>query len=208
MSLRFKDTPTAVVAGSSASSEIQPKTRSEAAPSRRSRPIAQVAAMAIVPPGLLAMAAIIVPGTVLGAPDVPRSPIYGVALPRDYRQWELVAPAEEAAPLDELRVVLANPAAMAAYRSGKRPFPDGSVLVKLAWKRKQSADFATATVPGQATTVQVMVKDAKRYAQSGGWGYGRFVGGVPTDEAQHRTCFSCHAERVADRDFVFTRLAE
>ena len=134
------------------------------------------------------------------------SPIYGVTVPDGYRGWELVAPAREAAPFDELRVVLGNDIAVRAYRQGSLPFPDGSVLVKLAWKEVQSPDFASATIPGAATTVQVMVKDSKRYAASGGWGFGRFVAGVPTDEAQHRTCFACHQARVQGRDYVFTRL--
>ncbi|MFE0500309.1 cytochrome P460 family protein [Lysobacter soli] len=135
------------------------------------------------------------------------SPIYGVTVPDGYRGWELIAPAREAAPFDELRVVLGNDIAVRAYREGSLPFPDGSVLVKLAWKEVQSPDFASATIPGAATTVQVMVKDSKRYAASGGWGFGRFVAGVPTDEAQHRTCFACHQARVQGRDYVFTRLA-
>src|SRR5688572_25934508 len=96
----------------------------------------------------------------------PRSaaPIYGVTLPDGYRDWPLVAPAQEAAQFDELRVVVGNPTAMRAYRKNTRPFPDGTVLVKLAWKREPSPDFASASVPGSATTVQVMVKDSKRYA--------------------------------------------
>ncbi|BBP99808.1 cytochrome P460 [Burkholderia sp. SFA1] len=135
------------------------------------------------------------------------SPIYGVTIPEGYRKWELIAPAEEAAPLDELRVVLGNPVAVAAIEKSTQPYPDGTILVKLAYKRKQSPDFAPATVPGQPTTVQVMVKDSRRYASTGGWGFGRFVNGQPADIAQHQTCFACHAARVKDRDYVFTRFA-
>jgi hypothetical protein len=135
------------------------------------------------------------------------SPIYGVEVPNDYRQWPVIAPAQEAPPLDELRVVLGNPAAMRAFRDNVRPFPDGTVLTKLAWKHVQSPDFEPASVPGVATTVQVMVKDSKRYASTGGWGYGRFVNGKAVDQAQHQTCHACHAARVKDRDYVFTRLA-
>lgn len=135
------------------------------------------------------------------------SPIYGVTLPEGYRQWQLVAPALEGEPLNELRTVVGNPIAIKAYRRGQLPFPDGAVLVKLAWKYTRSADFASALVPAHATTVQVMVKDAKKYAASGGWGYGRFIDGKPADLAQHQTCFACHAARVKDRDYVFTRLA-
>jgi hypothetical protein len=55
--------------------------------------------------------------------------------------------------------------------------------------------------------VQIMVKDAKRYATTGGWGFGRFVNGKPVDEAQHQTCWACHEARVKAHDFVFTRFA-
>lgn len=135
------------------------------------------------------------------------SPIYGVTIPDGYRKWEMIAPAEEVPPLDELRVVLGNPAAVKAIESATVPFPDGTVLVKLAYKRKQSTAFATATVPGQATTVQVMVKDSRRYASTGGWGFGRFVNGQPASEAQHETCFACHAAHAKNSDYVFTRFA-
>jgi len=103
------------------------------------------------------------------------SPIYGVTIPEGYRDWKFIAPAQEAPPLDELRSVLGNDIAVDAYKKGTLPFPDGSILVKLAYKRKQSTEFAPATVPGAATTVQVMVKDSKKYPDSHGWGFGRFV---------------------------------
>jgi hypothetical protein len=140
-------------------------------------------------------------------PKPAASPIYGVTIPPGYRKWEMVAPAEEAAPLDELRVVLGNPVAMRALEKSTLPFPDGTILVKLAYKRKQSDEFPPATVPGQATTVQVMVKDSRRYASTGGWGFGRFINGVPADIGQHQTCFACHQARVKNHDYVFTRLA-
>lgn len=135
------------------------------------------------------------------------SPIFGVTIPEDYRQWTLIAPALEEAPLNELRVVLGNATAVEAYQKGTLPFPDGTVLVKLAWKRVQSPEFKPASVPGAATTVQVMVKDSKKYTATGGWGFGRFFDGKPADEAQHQTCFACHEARVKAHDFVFTRLA-
>lgn len=135
------------------------------------------------------------------------SPIYGVTVPDGYRQWELVAPSLEGDPLNELRAILGNELAMAAYRAGTLPFPDGAVLAKLAWKRVPSDEFDAASVPGAATTVQFMVKDSRRYAATGGWGFGRFIGGKPADEAQHETCFGCHEANVKDHDLVFTRLA-
>ena len=141
------------------------------------------------------------------APAADASPIYGVRMPEGYRNWQLVAPAQEAAPLNELRAVLGNDIAMRAYRAGKLPFPDGSVLAKLAWKHVQSPEFEPASIPGAATTVQFMVKDSKKYAATGGWGFARFIDGKPADEAQHQTCYACHQARVKNHDMVFTRYA-
>ena len=106
-----------------------------------------------------------------------------------------------------LRIVVGKELAMAACGKGTLPFPDGAMLVKLAWRRVRSSEFPPAFVPGSATTVQVMVKDARRYAETGGWGFGRFVDGKPTDEAEHRTCLACHAAHVVAHDIVFARLA-
>jgi hypothetical protein len=141
------------------------------------------------------------------------SPIFGVTIPSGYRQWELVAPSHEAGSLDELRGILGNSLAMKAYRQGKLPFPEGAILIKLAWKQVRSTQDDAALgqlqafVPGRATTVQVMVKDSKRYAATGGWGFGRFIDGIPVDEAQHQTCFPCHEAHAKSHDLVFTRLA-
>lgn len=141
------------------------------------------------------------------APAADASPIYGVRMPEGYRNWQLIAPAQEAAPLNELRAVLGNDIAMRAYRAGRLPFPDGSVLAKLAWKHVQSPEFEPASIPGAATTVQFMVKDSKKYAATGGWGFARFIDGKPADEAQHQTCYACHQARVKNHDLVFTRYA-
>lgn len=157
---------------------------------------------------LVALAALaLIPTVRGGGKPSPAAPVFGVTVPEGYRDWPLIAPAQEAAPFNELRAVVGNAAAMRAFRDQRRPFPDGSILVKRAWKHVPSPDFASASIPGDATTVQVMVKDSKRYATTGGWGYGRFIDGQPVDEAQHRTCHACHAARVKDRDYVFTHLA-
>jgi hypothetical protein len=134
------------------------------------------------------------------------SPIFGVTIPEEYRQWELVAVAHEEG-LDELRGILGNAIAMQAYREGTLPFPDGAILVKLAWKHMPSTEFNGAFVPGAATTVQIMVKDSQKYASTGGWGFGRFVDGKPVDEAEHKTCVPCHQANVKGHDLVFTRFA-
>jgi hypothetical protein len=51
-----------------------------------------------------------------------------------------------------------------------------------------------------------MVKDSKKYASTGGWGFGHFNDGKPADEAVLKTCFPCHVA-IKDRDLVFTRYA-
>jgi hypothetical protein len=95
--------------------------------------------------------------------------------------------------------ILGNPVAMKTYREGTLPFPDGTILAKVAWKYVPSVQDNGAPgkfqafVPGHATTVQIMVKDSQRYASTGGWGFGRFINGKPVDEAQHKTCFTCHS---------------
>ena len=141
-----------------------------------------------------------------GRADDGSSPIYGVKIPDGYRAWEMVAVSHEAG-LDELRGILGNPIAMKAYRDGTLPFPDGTILAKLAWKHVPLAGAEGAFVPGTATTVQIMVKDSEKYASTGGWGFGRFIDGKPVDAAQHKTCFACHEANVRDHDFVFTRRA-
>jgi hypothetical protein len=157
----------------------------------------------------LAMASSVFVGTTSAEEAKPEnaSPIYGVTIPSGYRQWELIAPAQEAEPLNELRAVLGNAIAIKAYREATLPFPDGTILAKLAWKHVQSSEFAPASFPGAATTVQIMVKDSKKYASTGGWGFGRFINGKPADEAQHQTCFACHQANVKGHDYVFTRWA-
>ena len=171
--------------------------------SRWRRPPKRHTAMLCV---VAACAKILVPLT-LHAADGDTSPIFGVRIPVGYRQWEMVAPSHETGSFNELRGILGNPIAMKAYGDGRLPFPDGSILVKLAWKREPSAEFPGAFVPGHATTVQIMVKDSARYASTGGWGFGRFIDGVAVDRAQHETCFACHQANVKGHDYVYTRFA-
>jgi hypothetical protein len=136
------------------------------------------------------------------------SPIFGVKIPQGYRSWELIAPSHEEGSFNELRGILGNDIAVRAYREGKLPFPDGATFAKLAWKRVKSAEFSSAYIPGHSTTVQIMLKDAKKYASTGGWGFGRFIDGKAVDQAQHETCFACHEANVKNHDYVFTRYAQ
>ena len=139
------------------------------------------------------------------ASDISVAPT-GVTIPKGYRNWQVVAPSQRD-DKDEIRVILGNNIAMKAYRAKTLPFPDGAILAKLIWKRAKSAEFDNTFVPGEPVRVEFMVKDAKKYAGTGGWGFGRFVNGKPADEKQHGTCWPCHQANVKGHDWVFTRYA-
>ncbi len=130
----------------------------------------------------------------------------GVRVPEGYRDWPAIAPSYRT-DKNELRVILGNPIAVAAARAGTLPFPEGSVLAKLAWQATALPEFDGAFVPGAPLRIEFIVKDSRRWPQTGGWGYGRWVDGRPADVAAHATCFPCHEARVRSRDYVFTRWA-
>jgi hypothetical protein len=140
------------------------------------------------------------------------SPIYGVSIPPGYRNWRLISLTHEEGNYNQLRATLGNDVAISAYREGKLPFPDGAVIVALHWNRVPSDEDnkvfgrVQAFVAGSLVNMQVMVKDSTKYAATGGWGFADFRDGKPSNEAVHKTCFSCHTP-AKDRDFVFTRYA-
>lgn len=135
------------------------------------------------------------------------SPIFGIAIPNGYRDWTLIAVSHRTDNKDELRAILGNPAAAKALRNGTLPLPDGAVLAKLAWQRVPMPEFQGAFKPGAQPRVEFMVKNSKKYASTGGWGFARFIDGKPASEADHKTCFPCHEALVKGHDFVFTRFA-
>ena len=143
-------------------------------------------------------------------PDAPAAPIFGVKVPPGYRDWRLISVAHEEGNNNDLRAVLGNDLAIQAYRDGKLPFPDGTIIVRLAWTYVPSEENdkvfgrAQSFVAGSPINVQFMVKDSARFAATGGWGFAQFKDGKPADEAVHKTCVPCH-EPAKARDFVFTR---
>jgi hypothetical protein len=120
--------------------------------------------------------------------------------------------------LRQLRAQLGNDLAIKAFRDGTLPFPDGAMIAALHWNEDSSeaddkalaAGFPDAglhaTFAGSAVNVQFMVKDTKKYAASGGWGFADFTNGKPGNEALHAKCFPCHAP-AKDHDYIFTRYA-
>ena len=147
-----------------------------------------------------------------GHADEEAAPIFGIKLPPGYRDWKLISVAHEEGNLNDLRAILGNDAAIKAYREQKLPFPDGTVIARLAWNYVPSEEnnkvFGRdqSFVAGSATNVQFMVKDSRKYAATGGWGFAQFKDGKPDPSAALKTCFPCH-EPVKARDFVFTHYA-
>jgi hypothetical protein len=154
------------------------------------------------------------------------APIYGIKLPQGYRDWHLISVKQltgkqltgAGGELKQLRAELGNDIATKAFREGTLPFPDGAAIAALHWNEASSdADNKVlalgfpdaglqASFAGSAVNVQFMIKDSKKYAASGGWGFADFTNGHPGNEALHAKCFPCH-QPGKDRDYVFTRYA-
>lgn len=140
---------------------------------------------------------------------------------RGYEGWQTLSVSHNG---DKLAVILGNPAMIAAFKSGipgnGKPFPDGARMAKVHWIAAQNQ-----TQPGQPFQptaqhdVDFMVKDSKRFADSGGWGYAEFEYDPATDQfrpgttadqppqANDAKCgFACHTI-VKNKDYVFTAYA-
>jgi hypothetical protein len=126
------------------------------------------------------------PGHADGEPDAP----YVTEIPHGYRDWKWVSSAHEAGNLNSL----------------------GAIIAALHYRNVASDEndkvfgHAQSFVPGAATNIQFMVKDSKKYAATGGWGFATFVDGKAADAASMKSCFPCH-EKAERSDLVFTRYA-
>jgi Cytochrome P460 len=147
-----------------------------------------------------------------GRSDEDADPVFGIKIPSGYRDWKLISVAHEEGNLNDLRALLGNDVAIKAYREGELSFPDGAIIARLAWSYVPSEENnkvfgrSQSFVAGSATNIQFMVKDSRKYAATGGWGFAQFKDGKPADEKLLKTCFPCH-EPVKARDFVFTQYA-
>ena len=134
---------------------------------------------------------------------------------RGYETWQFIAVSRRT-DNNELRVILGNPSMINAYKAGipgnGKPFPDGAIVVKIAWAEKQSPVFPAAFEPDVLRRVEFIVKDTKRFPDTSGWGYARFVYDAKTaaftpygkDTAFAQECYQCHTI-VKTKDFIFTR---
>ncbi|MGA7240938.1 MAG: cytochrome P460 family protein [Bryobacteraceae bacterium] len=139
---------------------------------------------------------------------------------RGYEGWQLVSISQNG---NHVAAILANPVMINAYLAGMpgngKPFPDGAKLAKIHWSPKKMEAFPAASAPGPQHDVDFMVKDSKRFADSGGWGYGAFdynpssdaftpstLADKPPQGNDAKCGFACHTT-VKTRDYVFTDYA-
>src|SRR6202050_5351033 len=135
---------------------------------------------------------------------------------RGYEDWQGVAPSHTDAQ-NVMRVILANPVMMKAYREGipanGKPFPDGSKIAKIEWQPKKITDapFSVSTpdtVPGPLTEVEFIEKDAKRFPDSNGWGYAEFKYDAAADtftpNGNDAKCGAACHKLAAAKDYIFT----
>jgi len=151
-----------------------------------------------------------------------------ITLPQGYRDWALISIARVGGPVNDMRAKLGNDVAIRAFRDGTTPFPDGTIIARLAWTAVASEEnnnalrpvlerglgpegaqktLAESFVAGPPTNVQFMIKDSKKYASTGGWGFAQFTDGKADSGPVMQTCFACHTPAKA-HDYVFTRYSK
>jgi hypothetical protein len=130
---------------------------------------------------------------------------------KGYEKWQVIGASQAG---DIIAVIVGNPAMIAAFQSGLpaegKKFPDGVKMVKIHWNTKKQPDLGSALVPDSLHDVDTMVKDSKRFAASGGWGYGQFNYDAASDSFKPLGTgpgcgFACHT-KVAGKDYVFTQV--
>jgi hypothetical protein len=165
-------------------------------------------------------------GVVAGRAAISAQDKYTVKVPnglafsevRGYEDWSAIAISEDGG---QIAVILGNPVIIAAYRDGVpgngKPFPDGSKMVKIHWlPERNETEPGQPTVPGNLANVHAMVKDSKRFADSGGWGWAAFEYDTASATFRPRTAaenppqghdakcgFACHTV-AKNGDYVFT----
>jgi len=129
---------------------------------------------------------------------------------KGYETWQMIGASQQG---EIIAVILGNQAMIDAYKSGLpaegKKFPDGVKMVKIHWNTKKSPDGFPALVPASLHDLDLMAKDSKRFASSGGWGYGQLNYDAASDNftplGTGAGCgFACHT-KVAAKDYVFTQ---
>jgi hypothetical protein len=130
---------------------------------------------------------------------------------RGYENWQVVAVSQTE---DLLKVMVANPTMINAYRAGVpgngKPFPEGSKIAKIEWKPKKSTEAPfSVRVPDTLQDIFLIEKDSKRFPGTKGWAYAVFDYNPalntfkPNPTGVVNCGFACHT-RVAAKDYIFT----
>jgi cytochrome P460 len=169
---------------------------------------------------ILAIGVIIVSLFVLGSMVLAGQDKYTVQVPnglafsefRGYENWQVVAVSRAESP-NLIEVIVANPVMIDAYLAGVpgngKPFPDGSQMAKIHWNAKKSEEAPAPTiVPGTLHDIDFMVRDSKRFPDTGAWGYAQFDYDAASDtftpHGSGANCgYACHTI-VKAKDYVFT----
>lgn len=135
----------------------------------------------------------------------------GIEMPEGFKDWRLIASSLRS-DNNTMRVILGNDTAVQAARYGQtNPWPDGTMLSKIVWKNRIHEHWTTATVPGEFVQYEFMIKDSKKYPETGGWGFARWKGKnkkpYGEDASFVQECFGCHTP-MKDNDYVFTHPAD
>lgn len=145
------------------------------------------------------------------AGDMPKPTANGIEFPAGYQDWSIVSMTHRE-DNKTIRSVIGNPAAIQAIKEGKtNPWPNGAVLGKLVWKDAIDEHWKTATIPGKFVHAEFMFKDTNKWAETGGWGWARWVGLEQkpfgnTAKAAQDSCIACHTP-VKNQDWVFHKPA-
>src|SRR5271163_21350 len=130
---------------------------------------------------------------------------------KGYENWQVIAVSQTE---DQLKVEVANPTMIDAYRAGipgnGKPFPDGSMIARIEWKPKKSTEAPfSVRVPDVLQDVFFIEKNTKRFPATKGWAYAAFDYDAKSDTFKPDptgvvTCgFACHT-RVVSKDYIFT----
>ena len=127
--------------------------------------------------------------------------------------WQTIAPSQTP---EEVKAILGNAVMIKALKDGipgnGKPVPDGAMMTKIDWlKQSNAVSPYPVEVPNTLKSVSFMVKDSKRFADSGGWGYAQFTYNAKADSftpvGTGSACgYACHT-RVKANDYVFTKYA-
>ena len=151
---------------------------------------------------LMGIAAIGFSASILAEPTAEKTvkPVHG-----EYKDWPVLGVSHRQEK-NSVRAIVGNAVAMKAARTGKTaPWPDGTVIAKLKWEAKAHPNWPQAIVPGEFSGAEAMIKDSKKFAETGGWGFAHWEGEklVMNDKDASATCFACHMP-MKDADYVYT----